>query len=356
MVEVGPDAPTSPVHASRCASAPSATAVVVSARRGGHAALLVARQHHRDHARRPRAVAVRRASRTPCALVPGIGVATSGTTRRGHVAVPPRRRVGLHAGDVRRRQAQQPRRRASTSLTSRPTGLERVEVDPRSAKRLVRRRCHRRASCSSSPGSGVARRRGAVLEGGSYDTRRGSARRRRRLPGLVRARRLHVPRLAGPGRPRARRTASASSTTTTSGAAPSANGGWQLRPGGNCAPSPTGRRRARGNPGPFGSDPNGTYSGIDAVSRGTTEQRTARGVVAARAGERGARPRRRDGRGSRHRLRRARTATRSRNRSAITARAQVDWPIRPSVSLSAGAEWMREQRPQHLHHRARPSS
>ena len=46
------------------------------------------------------------------------------------------------------------------------------------------------------------------------------------------------------------------------------------------------RTSARGNPGPFGSDPNATYGGIDRVARGTTDTTAVAGAVTQRVGSR----------------------------------------------------------------------
>lgn len=46
------------------------------------------------------------------------------------------------------------------------------------------------------------------------------------------------------------------------------------------------RTSTRGNPGPFGSDPNGTFSGIDRVARGTTATTGVAGAVTQRFGTR----------------------------------------------------------------------
>jgi outer membrane cobalamin receptor len=99
---------------------------------------------------------------------------------------------------------------------------------------------------------------------------------------------------------------------------------------------------ARGNPGPFGSDPNGTFPGIDGTSRGTTDQRTAgaswQHTLAA---------------GTRLRADVTAADLDSGYRSPYgdsfaesqraTARAQADWPLSRAVSMSAGAEWTRER-------------
>jgi outer membrane cobalamin receptor len=98
----------------------------------------------------------------------------------------------------------------------------------------------------------------------------------------------------------------------------------------------------RGNPGPFGSDPNGTFPGIDPISRSTTDQRTA-------------------GASWQHALA---PAARLRAEATVadldsgyvspygdsfaesqraTARLQADVPATAAVSFSAGAEWTRER-------------
>lgn len=120
-----------------------------------------------------------------------------------------------------------------------------------------------------------------------------------------------------------------------------AGGGWQHARG-----SVRGLARwvstVRGNPGPFGSDPNGSYSGIDAVSRGTNEQVTA-GLSLAQA------------LGTSVRLRADATVADldSGFRSAFgdsitetrraTGRAQLDWSASDRVVLAGGTEVLRER-------------
>lgn len=99
---------------------------------------------------------------------------------------------------------------------------------------------------------------------------------------------------------------------------------------------------ARGNPGPFGSDPHGTFAGIDRISRGTTDQ--AGGAVSASTHV-----------GDALRVRASatladydsgyvsawgRTITETRRG---TGRAQADWTRTPAFALSAGAELLRER-------------
>jgi outer membrane cobalamin receptor len=98
----------------------------------------------------------------------------------------------------------------------------------------------------------------------------------------------------------------------------------------------------RGNPGPFGADPNGTFTGIDAVSRGTNDQVTA-GLALAQV------------LGPSVRLRADATVADldSGFRSAFgdsvtetrraTGRAQLDWSASDRVVLAGGAEVLRER-------------
>ena len=98
----------------------------------------------------------------------------------------------------------------------------------------------------------------------------------------------------------------------------------------------------RGNPGPFGSDPNGTSSGIDAISRGTNDQ-LAGGLVATQA----------LGPALQLRADTSLADLDSSFRSAFgdsftesrraTGRAQLDWSASRRLAVSAGAEALRER-------------
>jgi outer membrane receptor protein involved in Fe transport len=103
-----------------------------------------------------------------------------------------------------------------------------------------------------------------------------------------------------------------------------------------------GLRAERGFPGPFGRDPNGTFGGVDRVSRGWTDHDTF-GVSATHT----AGPRLR----TRAQLTVADLAGRFRSpfgasRSGtrrVTARAQADWAVSPAAGLSFGAETLDER-------------
>lgn len=99
---------------------------------------------------------------------------------------------------------------------------------------------------------------------------------------------------------------------------------------------------SRGNPGPFGSDPNHTFAGIDRLARGTLEQVTG-GISAAQTLGSSLRARAhatladldsgyRDAFGA--------TATETQR---VTGRVQVDWSAAARVGVSAGAEALRER-------------
>lgn len=120
-----------------------------------------------------------------------------------------------------------------------------------------------------------------------------------------------------------------------------AGGGWR-GPGREVRGFVHAASTARGNPGPFGADPNGTFAGIDRVARGTTEH-----VGAALAASQSL--------GARARLRANATladldsgyasawgATFTETRRG-TARMQADWTAATRLSLSGGAELLRER-------------
>jgi outer membrane cobalamin receptor len=100
-------------------------------------------------------------------------------------------------------------------------------------------------------------------------------------------------------------------------------------------------RSERGNPGPYGSDPGGTYGGLDRVSRGWNESVTLGATVARRGG----------------RVRPSASAGWTRldsdyaspfgasyfDTTRVHARVQLDTRIAPRVEASAGAEWLREE-------------
>lgn len=103
-------------------------------------------------------------------------------------------------------------------------------------------------------------------------------------------------------------------------------------------------RNDRGVPGPFGSDPNGTYGGVDRVSRGENETLAAGGSAAYRLGTAS------QVRGAVTYAKRDSTflsiytpeaPTASSNRM-ISTRGQVDTAWR-RLTLSAGGEWMAER-------------
>jgi outer membrane cobalamin receptor len=97
----------------------------------------------------------------------------------------------------------------------------------------------------------------------------------------------------------------------------------------------------RGFPGPFGSDPNGTYPGLDLVSRGRNDWTTAAAVASVGF--------------SRAQLRLSGAwadldgrfdspyGTSDTETRRSSARVQIDAPLSPAVSLSAGAEAMGER-------------
>jgi outer membrane cobalamin receptor len=74
--------------------------------------------------------------------------------------------------------------------------------------------------------------------------------------------------------------------TTTTRAAPPAGATWTGHRGTLLRGVLQRRTSTRGNPGPFGSDPNGTFSGIDRVARGTTATTGVAGAVTQRFGTR----------------------------------------------------------------------
>ena len=218
-------------------------------------------------------------------------------------------------------------------------GLERVEVirGPQSALfgadaiggvvQLVSRRA-------------VSPTAGAVVEGGSYDTRRGAA-------DVAFGRGAWFGHGAFQYRDSqgldGQRAANGESVVNDDYLARSAfgGGGWRYASG-EISGVAQWSSSARGNPGPFGSDPNGTFFGIDAISRGTTDHRSG-GVSWQHALT------------SAVRLRANATAAdldsgyvspygdsfaESRR---TTARGQVDWPLTGAISVSAGAEWTHER-------------
>ena len=208
--------------------------------------------------------------------VPGMGVSASGGRGRGHVALPARRRVRLHAGAGRRLRLNSFGGGFDVAHLS-AAGIERVEVvrGPQSALfgadaiggvvQLVTRRGGPLAR--SAPGSkAAAPRRAAPPPTPAADPARGR--------GAAAAEQDDPARLQ-----RRRRTTAGERVANDDYAARQLTA--ELAGGARRAASSGASRDAasteRGYPGPFGCDPNGTYAGIDTVSRGTTDH--VRGAV-----------------------------------------------------------------------------
>ena len=110
----------------------------------------------------------------------------------------------------------------------------------------------------------------------------------------------------------------------------------------------------RGSPGPFGSDPGGTYGGIDTISRGINDRwlmSVSGAVPAGRARISG----RGDALAARQRVRepvrRFRVVFAPHDRAGAGRR-----DARPGLETSAGVEFLGERAGEHVHHRDRATS
>ena len=211
--------------------------------------------------------------------------------RQRHVGVSAGRRIGLHAGARRRRQAQQLRRR----VRLRPPHHGRPRVGrggARPAERRVRRRRHRRRR----PGANGHRRpdggRGRLRSRAGYGTQpvRGRAR-----PGTAGAVRMGRPRRAH----RERRVDGQRAGHDDAGVERRLRGhdrsrwqaSWQPAAATTLRLDSRFGRNERGNPGPFGSNPIGAFPGIDTVVARPQRPRHGRGVADARVESADGRPR-----------------------------------------------------------------
>ena len=273
-------------------------------------------------------------------------------SRDAHLALPARRRVGLHAGAGRRDSRQLVRRRPRP-VAGAARGRRADRGRARAAKRDLRRRRHRRRRAGDHAQRRHRRRRSARIEGGSRATRRFAARppasstagAGRRGGDYFAGRWLHRHR-AGERRDRVER---------------------------RCARAAgMGRRRAgaaergtdvqgtfryvdteRGAPGPYGSDPADRFSGVDRISRGTTE-RHAVGLRVRPPMDWAVEPRPAARRVRRRRLR-SRFVSAVRSESESDTR-RVHGRVQTDAVVECGAWALRRRRvavrarPQHVHH------
>ena len=116
----------------------------------------------------------RRRSPTRCGLVPGLTVSRNGGRGARDVAVPARRRVGLHARAGRRHQGERLRRRLRLlDAVREPRSSESRSCAARRARCSAPTRSA--PSCRSSRGAAAARASKALVEGGSFGTSRAGA-------------------------------------------------------------------------------------------------------------------------------------------------------------------------------------
>ena len=125
-----------------------------------------------------------------------------------------------------------------------------------------------------------------------------------------------------------------SRTTTTSGSSATAAGGWRNSQGAALRGNVQYATDERGSPGPFGSDPGGTYGGIDTVSRGIND-RWLMSIVRRRAD----RPR-----------------TRQRRREPLAARQRVRQSVRRFRVVLAAHDRARRRRTRRWRTASRPSA